>query len=50
LVDTELFAEIRKVEDALREQKCAVALAWCSENKAALKKMKVSDYVPATIH
>ncbi|CAE6482522.1 unnamed protein product [Rhizoctonia solani] len=42
LVDTELFAEIRKVEDALREQKCAVALAWCSENKAALKKMKAS--------
>ncbi|CAE7092339.1 unnamed protein product [Rhizoctonia solani] len=42
LVDTELFAEIRKVEDALREQKCAVALAWCSENKAALKKMKNS--------
>ncbi|KAH7335466.1 CTLH/CRA C-terminal to lish motif domain-containing protein [Rhizoctonia solani] len=42
LVDTELFAEIRRVEDALREQKCAVALAWCSENKAALKKMKNS--------
>ncbi|CAE6457085.1 unnamed protein product [Rhizoctonia solani] len=42
LVDTELFAEIRKVEDALQEQKCAVALAWCSENKAALKKMKNS--------
>ncbi|KAG8718739.1 GID complex subunit containing RING finger motif [Ceratobasidium sp. 394] len=42
LVDTELFAEIRRVEDALRDQKCAVALAWCSENKAALKKMKNS--------
>ncbi|KAG9128542.1 GID complex subunit containing RING finger motif [Ceratobasidium sp. 392] len=42
LVDTDLFAEIRKVEDALNDHKCAVALAWCSENKAALKKTKNS--------
>ncbi|KAF8738982.1 C-terminal LisH motif, partial [Rhizoctonia solani] len=28
LVDTELFAEIRKVEDALREQKCANSLEF----------------------
>ena len=41
LVDIELFAEIRRVKVALEHQSCTEALAWCSENKAALRKIKV---------
>ncbi|KZS87276.1 hypothetical protein SISNIDRAFT_491234 [Sistotremastrum niveocremeum HHB9708] len=40
LVDLELFAEIHRIEDALRKQSCTEALAWCNENKNALKKIK----------
>lgn len=40
LVDLELFAEIRRVEDALKRHSCTEALTWCSENKAALRKAK----------
>ncbi|EKM57524.1 uncharacterized protein PHACADRAFT_251198 [Phanerochaete carnosa HHB-10118-sp] len=40
LVDLELFSEIRRVEEALKKHSCAEALAWCSENKAALRKVK----------
>ncbi|CAL1699284.1 unnamed protein product [Somion occarium] len=40
LVDIDLFSDIRRIEDALRRQSCTEALAWCSENKAALRKMK----------
>ncbi|KAK7681364.1 hypothetical protein QCA50_015455 [Cerrena zonata] len=40
LVDIDLFSDIRRIEDALRRQSCAEALAWCSENKAALRKLK----------
>ncbi|VDC00119.1 unnamed protein product [Peniophora sp. CBMAI 1063] len=40
LVDIELFMEIKRIEDALRHHSCAEALAWCNENKAALRKAK----------
>ncbi|KAI0078325.1 hypothetical protein K474DRAFT_1594232 [Panus rudis PR-1116 ss-1] len=40
LVDIELFSDIHRIEDALRRQSCTEALTWCSENKAALRKMK----------
>ena len=41
LVDVELFMASRRVVDALRQRDCSVALAWCSENKARLRKTKV---------
>ncbi|TFL04711.1 CTLH/CRA C-terminal to lish motif domain-containing protein [Pterulicium gracile] len=40
LVDLELFADIRRIEDALRGNSCMEALAWCNENKTQLRKMK----------
>ncbi|THH11950.1 hypothetical protein EW145_g357 [Phellinidium pouzarii] len=40
LVDIELFSDIRRIESALRQHSCTEALAWCSENKAALRKTK----------
>lgn len=42
LVDIELFMEIKRIEDALRNNSCSEALLWCNENKAALRKAKVS--------
>ena len=41
LVDIDLFSDIRRIEDALARQSSSEALAWCSENKAALRKVKV---------
>ena len=41
LVDIDLFSDIRRIEDALARQSCTEALAWCSENKQALRKVKV---------
>ena len=41
LVDIDLFSDIRRIEDALARQSCTEALTWCSENKAALRKVKV---------
>ena len=41
LVDIELFSDIRRIEDALSRRSCTEALAWCSENKNALRKVKV---------
>lgn len=35
--------EIKRIEDALRNHSCTEALAWCNENKAALRKAKVSQ-------
>jgi macrophage erythroblast attacher len=43
LVDIELFAEIRRIKVALEHQSCTEALSWCSENKVALRKIKVRD-------
>ncbi|KAF8521027.1 CTLH/CRA C-terminal to lish motif domain-containing protein [Gautieria morchelliformis] len=40
LVDIDLFSEIHRIEDALRNHSCTEALAWCSENKSALRKIK----------
>lgn len=40
LVDIDLFSDIKRIEDALARHSCAEALAWCSENKAALRKIK----------
>ncbi|EFI27062.1 macrophage erythroblast attacher isoform 1 [Coprinopsis cinerea okayama7 len=40
LVDVELFSDIRRIEAALSRHSCTEALAWCSENKAALRKIK----------
>ncbi|EJF57375.1 hypothetical protein DICSQDRAFT_140404 [Dichomitus squalens LYAD-421 SS1] len=40
LVDIDLFSDIRRIEDALNRKSCTEALAWCSENKAALRKLK----------
>ncbi|OCH85764.1 hypothetical protein OBBRIDRAFT_797832 [Obba rivulosa] len=40
LVDIDLFSDIRRIEEALRRQSCTEALAWCSENKNALRKIK----------
>ncbi|KAI9509052.1 CTLH/CRA C-terminal to lish motif domain-containing protein [Russula earlei] len=40
LVDIDLFVDIRRIEDALRGHSCTEALAWCSENKNALRKLK----------
>jgi len=40
LVDIELFSDISRIENALARHSCAEALAWCSENKTALRKIK----------
>ncbi|KAF8527643.1 CTLH/CRA C-terminal to lish motif domain-containing protein [Hysterangium stoloniferum] len=40
LVDIELFTDIQRIEEALLQYRCTDALAWCSENKAALRKIK----------
>ncbi|KAJ3566386.1 hypothetical protein NP233_g7042 [Leucocoprinus birnbaumii] len=40
LVDIDLFSDIKRIEDALTRHSCTEALAWCSENKAALRKIK----------
>ncbi|KAH6917944.1 macrophage erythroblast attacher isoform 1 [Coprinopsis sp. MPI-PUGE-AT-0042] len=40
LVDIELFSDLRRIETALSEHSCTEALTWCSENKAALRKVK----------
>jgi len=40
LVDVEMFTDIRRIEVALGSHSCTEALAWCNENKSALRKMK----------
>lgn len=40
LVDIELFSDISRIENALVRHSCTEALAWCSENKTALRKIK----------
>ncbi|EKM76774.1 hypothetical protein AGABI1DRAFT_62820 [Agaricus bisporus var. burnettii JB137-S8] len=40
LVDIDLFSDIKRIEDALARHSCTEALAWCSENKSALRKIK----------
>jgi hypothetical protein len=45
LVDIDLFTDIRRIETALAHQSCTEALAWCSENKASLRKAKVAPTI-----
>ncbi|KAJ7461877.1 CTLH/CRA C-terminal to lish motif domain-containing protein [Mycena galericulata] len=40
LVDIDLFSDIKRIEGALARHSCTEALAWCNENKTALRKMK----------
>lgn len=40
LVDIELFTDVRRIEQALARGSCTEALAWCAENKSALRKIK----------
>ena len=41
LVDVDMFMDIRRIELGLVDHSCTKALAWCNENKAALRKLKV---------
>ena len=41
LVDVGVFEECGKIETSLREGRTAECLAWCGENKQALKKIDV---------
>jgi macrophage erythroblast attacher len=41
IVDVEMFMDIRRIELGLVNHSCTEALAWCNENKAALRKLKV---------
>ncbi|GAQ85907.1 LisH dimerisation motif containing protein [Klebsormidium nitens] len=40
LVDVDVFRDAKRVIDALRRGDCSEALAWCAENRKALKKSK----------
>ena len=42
LVDVGVFEEVAQIERSLREGKMGEALAWCAENKVALRKINVS--------
>ncbi|KAJ1530032.1 GID complex subunit containing RING finger motif [Nowakowskiella sp. JEL0078] len=42
LVDIELFAQARKIEDGLRRKSCFECLTWCGDNRSNLRKMKVN--------
>lgn len=44
LVDVEAFVQCSRIEASLMAGRTNEALAWCSENKQALKKMDVSGY------
>lgn len=39
-VDVEFFRQARKIENALESNNCSECLAWCNDNKTALRKMK----------
>ncbi|KAI8349200.1 CTLH/CRA C-terminal to lish motif domain-containing protein [Choanephora cucurbitarum] len=40
IVDIQLFSQAERIEQALRNRSCKECLAWCSENKSSLRKMK----------
>ncbi|KAH0826629.1 hypothetical protein J3R83DRAFT_4995 [Lanmaoa asiatica] len=40
LVDIDLFMDIHRIERALFRHSCTEAIAWCNENKTALRKIK----------
>lgn len=41
LVDLNVFVQCQRIADSLRRGETKVALQWCGENKAALKKSQV---------
>jgi macrophage erythroblast attacher len=41
-VDIELFSQVQKVQEALKNKSCTECLQWYSESKSNLKKKKVS--------
>ena len=46
LVDVGVFAECGRIERSLMEGRTQECLAWCGENKQALKKINVSIHAP----
>lgn len=44
LVDVQAFLACGGIEESLRMGRTGEALAWCGENKQALKKVDVSEY------
>ena len=42
LVDTDVFVNCNRIKQSLRQRKTTDCLAWCAENKQALKKLSVS--------
>ncbi|KAI8969207.1 CTLH/CRA C-terminal to lish motif domain-containing protein [Mycotypha africana] len=40
MVDIDLFTQAEKIEQALRNHSCKECLAWCTENKSNLRKMR----------
>lgn len=43
LVDVDVFVQMSRIRDSLRNGKVTEALAWCSENRRELRKMDVSQ-------
>ena len=43
-MDVGVFEECGKIEKSLREGRTLECLAWCNENKQALKKINVSGH------
>lgn len=44
-VDINVFVQCQRIAESLRRGETKDALQWCGENKAALRKSQVSDYV-----
>lgn len=42
LVDMEVFIQCSRIQESLKNQRTQECLAWCNENKQALKKINVS--------
>ena len=42
LVDISIFKQCRNIEQSLLNKSTTECLAWCAENRSALKKMEVS--------
>lgn len=50
LVDLDVFVQCYAVEQSLRRRSTAECLAWCLENRPALKKMSVSAAIRTGQH
>jgi hypothetical protein len=48
LVDTDVFLNCNRIQAALKQMRTAECLAWCAENKQALKKMNVRKGTPSS--